>query len=351
MTTKTSDRSFKAALAGAIQSTPPIWLMRQAGRYLREYQLVRTQHANFIEFCFTPESAAEVTLQPIRRFDFDAAIVFADILLLPHVIGATVTFIPGEGPRLRPLTNPATVNALDWSAAAQGLAPVMDTLSRVRAGLPDGKSLIGFAGAPWTVATYMLGGGGGEEGRRSARAWAWAHPEAMRTLMVRLADATADYLIAQIHAGADAVKIFESWAEGLSPTAFDAWVIEPTKRIVQRIRDAGLTTPIIGFPKGAPEVAVHRFVNETKVTALALDMAMANKDFARSLPDGLPVQGGLDPAVLVAGGRQLVDEIDRLLDSFASHPYVFNLGHGIWPQTPIAHVEQLVRHVRERQSR
>lgn len=322
--------------------------MRQAGRYLPEYRKIRAEHRNFIEFCFTPESAAEVTLQPIRRFDFDAAIVFADILLLPHVIGATVQFIPGDGPVLSPLTNADDIAALNWSQAPAGLRPVTDTIARVRAQLPDDKTLIGFAGSPWTVATYMLGGGRGDEGRRQARAWAWANPGAMSQLLNNLADATADYLIAQVQAGADVLKLFESWAEGLSPTAFNAWVIEPTRRIVSAVRTAGITAPIIGFPRGVSHNSAIHFAAKTNINALAMDMALADTTMAQLAPDNLTLQGGLDPAVLVAGGRQLVDEINRLLDSFASRPYVFNLGHGIWPQTPLAHVDQLVKTIRDR---
>lgn len=333
-------------LAGGAITPPPVWMMRQAGRYLPEYQKIRRQHPNFIEFCFSPESAAEVTLQPIRRFDFDAAIVFADILLLPHVVGATVTFVPGDGPTLSPLRVERDIDLLDWDRAAEGLSPVGETLARVRADLSNEKSLIGFAGAPWTVATYMLGGGKGEAGRRDAKAWAWSNLELADRLLSQLADATADYLAAQIRAGADTLKLFESWAEGLPDPAFDRWVISPTKRILERLRFKGVSAPVIGFPRGASEHQLARFTKQTGISALALDMAQANHQTLESLPQSLPVQGSLDPAVLVAGGAALVDETKRLLDLFAQRPYVFNLGHGIWPSTPIEHVQLVIDTVR-----
>lgn len=336
---------FLRTLAGEVTSPPPIWLMRQAGRYLPEYRAVRAKHPDFIAFCFNAEAAAEVTLQPIRRYDFDAAIVFADILLLPHVVGATVTFTPGDGPSLAPLEDPKIVDRLSWDQAVDGLAPVMDTLGRVRSQLAADKALIGFAGGPWTVATYMLGGGKGDAGRQRARTWGWTYPDAMDTLLARLADATADYLAAQIRAGADVVKVFESWAEGLAPPLFERWVVQPTQRIITRLRDQGVTAPVIGFPRGAPTSALMHYAPATGVTALALDMAQARSEMA-SAPSDLILQGGLDPALLVAGGSALVDEIHRLLDLFAGRPYVFNLGHGIWPHTPLGHMQTLVDTVR-----
>ncbi len=344
----TASKPMLNALQGQTVSPPPLWLMRQAGRYLPEYRKVRADHPDFIAFCFNPQSAAEVTLQPIHRFGFDAAIVFADILLLPHVVGATVTFTPGDGPTLQPLTTTQALEALDWTAAPAGLAPVMETLKLTKAELPPTTTLIGFAGAPWTVATYMLGGGKGDEGRRAARAFAYANPMATAILLDALADATGDYLAAQLDAGADCVQLFESWAEGLSPMAFEAWVTTPTTRVVQRLRAHGHTAPVIGFPRGATEASVASYVSKTGVTALALDTSLARAEHMQALPGALPLQGGLDPAALVAGDQALVDETRRLLDATRARPYVFNLGHGIWPSTPIAHVQKLIELVRAR---
>lgn len=339
------ERLMTRALQGKTISPPPIWLMRQAGRYLPEYRALRAEVPNFIEFCFDVPRAAEVTLQPIRRYGFDASIVFADILLLPHVIGAEVRFVENEGPRLEPLTNPARVESLDWDAAAAGLAPVGDTVRRVRAGLPEATALIGFAGAPWTVATYMLGGGGGDAGRRRARAWATANLDAADALLARLADATADYLAMQVEAGADSVKLFESWAEGLSPPLFERFVMAPTTRCITRLRAAGVTAPVIGFPRGAGPLSLE--FQRTGVNAIALDMALASPWAAEAFPKSFPLQGGLDPAVLVAGGPMLKSEIQRLVKQFADRPYIFNLGHGIWPETPPEHVADLIAWVRD----
>ncbi len=328
-------------LGGTALRRPPVWLMRQAGRYLPEYRALRAKVPNFIDFCFDSERAAEVTLQPIRRYGFDASIVFADILLLPHVVGAEVRFVENEGPRLEPLAAPASVDALAWDKAAAGLAPVSDTVARVRAGLPDTTTLIGFAGAPWTVATYMLGGGKGEAGRRDARAWAATHPEPTDALLGYLADATADYLAAQLEAGADVVKLFESWAADLAPPLFERLVIAPTRRCVERLRRTHPNAPIIGFPRGSGIQAVD-FAREAGVDALALDMTQASEPMLAALPTTLPLQGALDPAILVAGTDALRAEVARLLHLFAGRPYIFNLGHGIWPQTPPEHVSRLL---------
>ncbi len=339
------DRLMTRTLQGDALSPPPIWLMRQAGRYLPEYRAIRAEVPNFIEFCFDVERATEVTLQPIRRYGFDASIVFADILLLPHVIGAEVRFVENEGPRLEPLTDPRRVEALNWDAAASGLARVGETVSRVRAGLPEATALIGFAGAPWTVATYMLGGGGGDAGRRRARAWATANLDATDALLAHLADATADYLAMQVAAGADSVKLFESWAEGLAPPLFERFVMAPTARCITRLRAAGVTVPVIGFPRGAGPLALD--FQKTGVSAMALDMALASPWASAAFPKSFPLQGGLDPAVLVAGGAMLKSEIQRLVRQFSDRPYIFNLGHGIWPETPPEHVSDLIAWVRD----
>ncbi|MCC5996796.1 MAG: uroporphyrinogen decarboxylase [Oceanicaulis sp.] len=330
-------------LGGETLSTPPVWLMRQAGRYLPEYRQVRAKQRDFIAFCLDPEAAAEVTLQPIRRYGFDASIVFADILLIPHGLGQKVWFEPGEGPRLEPVT-PADLPRLSVERAREALAPVSETLRLVRAALPAHTALIGFAGSPWTVATYMIEGGGSKD-RFKARALAWSDPGGFDALMDLIADASIAYLADQVRAGADVVKLFDSWADGLPDPLFDRVVIRPTRRIVDGLRAQGVSAPVIGFPRGAGPQAV-RYAQQTGVTALALDHGM-DTDWARQvLPDSLPVQGQLDPAVLRAGGAALDGEIDRLLCAWAGRPYVFNLGHGIHLDTPPEHVERLMARVR-----
>jgi uroporphyrinogen decarboxylase len=343
--TKLSEKPLLAVLKGQSLSTPPVWLMRQAGRYLAEYREVRAQAGDFIKFCFSPDLAAEVTLQPIRRFGFDAAILFADILLIPIALGRRVWFEPGEGPRLDPF-DPTQFESLEQGRVAEVLGPVGETLKRVAPELPDETTLIGFAGAPWTVATYMIEGGGSKD-RFSARVAAWQHPEAFDGMMDRIADATAEYLVMQAHCGAEVLKIFDSWAEGLPEPLFERVVIRPTKRIVDAVRAAGVTVPIIGFPRGAGAF-YGRYARETGITAIALDTGMDPVWAQSILPEGMPVQGHLDPAALRAGGQALDQETDRLLDAWAGRPHVFNLGHGITPDVPVDHVHQLLNRIRSR---
>jgi uroporphyrinogen decarboxylase len=336
-------KTFLRVLGGETVNPPPIWLMRQAGRYLEEYRAVRAQQPDFIAFCLNPEAAAEVTLQPIRRYDFDASIVFADILLIPYGLGQKVWFEKGEGPKLDPIALPE-LGQLSRERAREVLQPVSETLRLVRAGLPETTSLIGFCGAPWTVATYMLEGGGSKD-RFKARSLAWSDPQGFDALMDLLADASADYLADQVAAGADAVKIFDSWADSLPDPLFDRVVIRPTKRIIDRLRRQGVTAPVLGFPRGAgPQVV--RYAEQTGIDGLAIDHGMDTQWAANALPKTLPIQGQLDPAVLRAGGDQLNAEIDRLLSAWAGRPYVFNLGHGIHLDTPPDHVTQLVERVR-----
>ncbi|KAA5803826.1 uroporphyrinogen decarboxylase [Alkalicaulis satelles] len=338
-----TDKPFLKVLGGETVSPPPIWLMRQAGRYLPEYRAVRAQQKDFIAFCLNPEAAAEVTLQPIRRYGFDASIVFADILLIPFGLGQKVWFTPGEGPRLEPVT-PADIAHLSVARAREVLAPVSETIRLVRAGLPASTSLIGFAGSPWTVATYMIEGGGSKD-RFAARALAWSDPEGFDGLLDLIADASIAYLADQVEAGADTLKLFDSWADSLPDPLFDRVVIRPTKRIIEGLRAQGITAPVIGFPRGAGPQAV-RYARQTGVTALALDHGMDSHWARANLPETLPVQGQLDPSVLKAGGAALDDEISRLLSAWAGRPYVFNLGHGINLETPPEHVEQLIARVR-----
>jgi uroporphyrinogen decarboxylase len=338
-----SNKPFLAALAGETLTPPPVWLMRQAGRYLPEYREVRAQQPDFINFCLNPEAAAEVTLQPIRRYGFDAAIVFADILLIPYGLGQKTWFEKGEGPKLTPLTR-AMQDSLDIGRAREVLKPVSETLSRVKAELPDETALIGFCGSPWTVATYMIEGGGSKD-RFETRALAWSDPERFDALMDILVESSALYLADQAAAGADALKLFDSWADGLPDPLFDRVVIEPTRKIVARLRELGVTVPVIGFPRGAGPQAV-RYAQKTGVTALALDHGVDTGWAMEAFPKTLPLQGQLDPAVLRAGGAVLDAEVDRLLSTWGGRPYVFNLGHGIHLNTPPENVAQLLRRIR-----
>jgi uroporphyrinogen decarboxylase len=338
------EKPFLSTLNGNVQSTPPVWLMRQAGRYLSEYREVRAKAANFIDFCFSPDLAAEVTLQPIRRFGFDAAIMFADILLVPIALGRKVWFVTGEGPRLEPF-DPANYRDLDLNRMEEVLSPIGETLRRVKPELPDETALIGFAGSPWTVATYMIEGGGSKD-RWNTRVAAWSQPNEFDGMLDRIADVTAQYLIMQAAAGAETLKLFDSWAEGLPEPLFERVIIRPTKRIIDQVRDAGVTVPIIGFPRGAGTL-YPRYARETGITAIALDTGVQPEWMREALPEGMPVQGHLDPAVLMAGGDTLNREVDRLMAAWSGRPYIFNLGHGITPQVPVSHVEQLLARIRQ----
>lgn len=330
-------------LAGETVSPPPIWLMRQAGRYLPEYREVRAQQPDFIAFCLNPEAAAEVTMQPIRRYGLDASIVFADILLIPYGLGQKVWFEKGEGPKLDPISLD-DLGQLSVKKSRETLKPVMETLQRLRSDLPVETALIGFCGAPWTVATYMIEGSGSKD-RFKARALAWSQPERFDALMDLLAEASAQYLADQVRAGANVVKIFDSWADGLPDPLFDRVVIRPTKKIIELLRADGIDAPVIGFPKGSGPQMV-RYAEKTGITALSLDHGVDTGWAAATLPKSLPVQGQLDPAVLHAGGAALDSEIDRLLSAWADRPYVFNLGHGINLETPPENVTRLIERVR-----
>jgi uroporphyrinogen decarboxylase len=332
-------------LRGERLDTPPVWLMRQAGRYLPEYRAVRERAENFIDFCFSPDLATEVTLQPIDRFGFDAAIMFADILLIPIALGRRVWFVTGEGPKLDPF-DPVNFDQLDLSRVEEVLAPIGETLRRVKPKLPEETTLIGFAGSPWTVATYMVEGGGSKD-KWATRIAAWNRPNEFDSMLDRIADATARYLVMQARAGADVLKLFDSWAEGLPEPLFERVIIRPTKRIVDQVRAAGVIIPIIGFPRGAGTLYA-RYASETGVTAIALDASVQAEWADEALPAGMPVQGQLDPAVLRAGGSALDAEVDRIIEAWESRPHIFNLGHGITPDVPISHVEQLVSRIRNR---
>lgn len=323
---------------------PPIWIMRQAGRYLPEYRATRAKTDGFLELCYTPELATEVTLQPLRRFDLDAAILFSDILVIPDALGQAVSFISGEGPRLDPV-DAATLSTLKPKGALDHLAPVFETLGRIRNELDTDKTLIGFCGAPWTVATYMIGGRGSPD-QAAARLFALEEPDAFAQLMDMLVAVSIDYLLAQFDAGANVVQLFESWALNLDEDAFNRYVLEPNRRIVEGVRAKRPDAPIIGFPRGAA-ANLARYAKETGVNMIGLDYAVP-PDFADSvLPAGFGVQGNLDPLRLVAGGEQMEQRAKQIIATFSNRPHVFNLGHGIVPQTPIEHVARLVELVKE----
>ncbi len=320
---------------------PPVWLMRQAGRYLPEYRALRAKAGSFLDLCFDPALAVEVTLQPVRRFDLDAAILFSDILVVAHALGRSVRFVEGEGPRLDPI-DAIGIDGLAWRPEL--LAPVIETVGRVRAALDPAKGLIGFCGAPWTVATYMVAGRGTAD-QAPARLMAAQEPALFGRLIDRLVAASADYLIAQLAAGADVVQVFDSWAGVLADGDFDRWAIAPMAEIVRRVRAKVPGAKIIGFPKGAG-LRLERYVAATGIDAVGIDWTVP-LDFARErLQPSVAVQGNLDPLVLLAGGRPLDEAIDRILAELGRGRFIFNLGHGILPETPVAHVERLVERVR-----
>ncbi|GIX09422.1 uroporphyrinogen decarboxylase [Elioraea sp.] len=333
-----------AALAGEAVRPAPVWLMRQAGRYLPEYRALRAREPDFLRFCLTPKLATEVTLQPIRRFGLDGAILFSDILVPPFALGHGVRFVEGEGPVLERVTGRAQVEALDLPRARGVWAPVMETVRRLRGALPPGVTLIGFAGAPFTVAAYMVEGGGSRD-FAEARRMAFAEPGLFGALVARLEEATIDYLSAQAEAGAEALMLFDSWAGVLSPAQFRRWVIGPTARIAAALRARFPAVPLIGFPRGAGPM-LGDYAEGTGLQAVGLDTVLPAAWAARILPAGVTGQGNLDPMALVAGGDALAEEVTTLMRAVAGRPWVVNLGHGIVPQTPPEHVAELVALVR-----
>jgi uroporphyrinogen decarboxylase len=337
---QSAEKPFLSALAGETVSPPPLWLMRQAGRYLPEYREVRGKVASFLDLCLTPKLAAEVTLQPLRRFAFDAAIVFSDILIVPYALGQQVAFVEGEGPKLEPVRDGNAIARLDRGRAAEALAPVYETVERVVAELPPNVPLIGFCGAPWTVATYMVEGGGSKD-QAAARLLSYRDPASFQCLIDLLVDSSADYLVRQVRAGARALQIFDSWAGSLPEDAFERWCIAPTRRLVERVKDEVPGTPVIGFPRGAGVLA-ERYARETGVDAVGCDTSQPLSWIKDKLQMLVPVQGNLDPVLLVAGGAELDRRVETILGSLGSGPFIFNLGHGILPETPIDHVARLV---------
>ena len=329
------------ALAGETLDRPPVWFMRQAGRSLPEYRELRTRAKDFIAFCHDPEMAAEATMQPMRRFPLDAAIVFADILLIPQALGQEVWFEAGEGPRLGPL--PEIEALADQIEASTGrLSAIGETLTRVRAELEPDRALIGFAGAPWTVATYMIEGRGSD--RSGARTYAYQNPEKLDRLLEVLVESTARYLVMQAKSGAQVLKLFESWAEGLAEDVFERIVIKPHTAIIEKVRAAGIDTPFIGFPRGAGAL-VENYAARVPVNCVALD-TQATAVLGQKIQDsGKTIQGALDNLLLRAGGPALDARVDALIEQWNSGPYIFNLGHGVLPDTPIEHIERTIRRV------
>ncbi len=337
-----AERRLLRVLSGESVWPPPVWLMRQAGRYLPEYREVRARAGGFLDLCYDPDLATEVTLQPIRRFGFDAAILFSDILVIPDALRRGVRFEAGEGPRMEPIA-PHEIASLDPSGADMHLAPVIASVARLRRELPDEATLIGFCGAPWTVATYMIAGRGTPD-QAPARLFGYRHPQAMTELLFLLAEMSADYLVRQLQAGADCVQIFDSWAGVLDEASFEAYAVAPVRRIVEKVRASVPNARIIGFPKGAGALLTN-YREKTGVDALGLDWSVPLSQAASLQREGA-VQGNLDPLRLIAGGRALDEGVDRILDALGSGPLVFNLGHGITPDAPIEHVEALLRRVR-----
>jgi uroporphyrinogen decarboxylase len=338
-TLETSRKLFIRALKGETLTRPPFWLMRQAGRYLPEYRETRAHAGSFLDLCFAPELAVEVTLQPLRRYGMDAAILFSDILVVPYALGQKLDYVEGEGPKLDPIRTAAGLGRLSIDAFHERLAPVYETVRRLSTAIPETTALIGFAGSPWTVACYMVEGGGSKE-YAHVKSFAYGDPQGFSALIDQLVRVTADYLSAQIKAGAEAVQVFDSWAGVLPAPEFRKWVIEPTKRLVELLAARHPGVPVIGFPRGAGPM-YREYAVETGVTALGLDTTVPPEWAAAELQSVLPVQGNLDPIMVVAGGDAMRDAAIRILKGFSGGPFVFNLGHGVVQTTPPEHVGQL----------
>ncbi len=332
------DKPLLAVLNGERRDPPPVWMMRQAGRYLPEYRALRAAKGGFLDMVYAPEAAAEITLQPLRRFPLDAAILFSDILIVPHALGQELSFVAGEGPRLAPPLAAARLEQL--TPRPERLQPIYETVRRVKAELPPSTTLLGFAGSPWTVATYMVAGEGSRE-QGEARLLAYRDPHRFAAIIDAISETTLTYLLGQIDAGADAVQLFDSWSGSLAPGEFERWVIAPTAALVERLRAERPGVKIIGFPKGAGG-KLAAYARETRVDAIGLDETVDPAWADSVLPAGLPVQGNLDPLALIAGGEPLDTAVRRILQALGGRPHIFNLGHGIQQTTPIPHVETLL---------
>lgn len=329
-------------LRGANIKPRPMWLMRQAGRYLPEYRALRAEKGGFLELVYDAEAAAEITLQPLRRFAFDGAILFSDILIVPYAMGQDLKFLAGEGPHLSPRLADATLETL--RGVPERLAPIYATVSKVKAALASEVTLLGFAGSPWTVATYMVAGEGSRD-QHVTREYAYRDPLAFQGIIDAIVAVTVEYLSGQVESGAEALQLFDSWAGSLSPAQYERWVIAPNAAIVSEMKRRYPDVPLIGFPKGSGEKLVA-YARETGVDAVGVDETIDPVWAAAALPEGMPVQGNLDPLLLLSGGEDLERQTLRVLKAFAGRPHVFNLGHGIGQHTPIANVERLVELVR-----
>ncbi|MEM7661311.1 MAG: uroporphyrinogen decarboxylase [Pseudomonadota bacterium] len=339
-----NEKPLLQTLLGHKQKRPPMWMMRQAGRHLKEYLELRDRAQDFLDFCYTPSLAAEATLQPIRRYGMDGAILFADILLILDAMGLGVRFEKGVGPLVEKVTSASDLERHPFEKVSQHLSPVYETVSRVRSSLDDEVTLIGFAGSPWTVGLYAIEGRGKTD-KSQARIWAHGKPDELASLLSHIGEATAHYLKAQVDAGADALMLFDSWADGLPNDIFEEIIITPTKNLVSRLRDMGVTVPIIGFPRGAGTM-LPDYAERTGVSAVGLDTAILPSFVNDKLPSNFPVQGHLDPLLLVAGGERLDKRVLEIIEAYEGRPHIFNLGHGILPETPVPHVERVVELVR-----
>jgi uroporphyrinogen decarboxylase len=338
------DKPVLDVLGGKSLQQPPVWMMRQAGRYLPEYREVRAKAGSFLDLCFNPELAAEVTLQPIRRFGFDAAILFSDILVVPHALGQTVTFSVGEGPQLAPLEDERAIRQLREKADELVLAPVYETIRRVRRELPGNVTFLGFCGAPWTVATYMIAGHGTSD-QAPARIFAYREPAAFNRLIDILVENSISYLARQFEAGVDAVQLFDTWAGVLPPEEFVRWCVEPCERIVTGLRRRIPGARVIGFPRGAGAL-LGQYLERVAVDGVSIDWTADRASVARQVGRSVAIQGNLDPLALLAGGEALARSVDAVMRDLSGSRFIFNLGHGILPETPIAHVEEMLSRVR-----
>jgi uroporphyrinogen decarboxylase len=333
-----------AALKGKRVDPPPIWMMRQAGRYLPEYRAVREKAGGFLNLCYDPEKAAEVTLQPLNRFGFDAAILFSDILVIPHALGQNVKFEAGEGPSLDPIRDAAGMDRLSMDGLHENLGPIYETVRRVSERIPDGAAVIGFAGAPWTVATYMVEGGSARD-YLNAKAWALGDPDSFQVLIDLLIEATTEYLLRQVEAGAEAIQLFDTWAGVLPKYAFERFSAAPICEIAQRVKATYPDIPFIAFPRGAA-LYLPRLVRQAEIDCIGIDYATDPEWAASQLQPHATVQGNFDPILLLSGGEELEYRAQEIVKTLSGGPHIFNLGHGILPPTPIKHVERLIKAVR-----
>lgn len=335
---------FIKTLKGEKTSRPPVWLMRQAGRYLPEYREIRTRAKDFLDFCYTPSLSVEATLQPLRRFPLDAAILFADILLVLDAMDRGLRFETGEGPVLNPLEKASDLEKVPMPKIQDRLSPVMETVSRLKQNLEPGFPLIGFAGSPWTVAVYAIEGRGGTD-KKQPKLWAYTRPEELDAVIEQIGEVTLEYLINQVNAGADALMLFDSWAENLPTNVFRRVVTEPTRSLVEKLRARGVYVPIIGFPRGAGAM-LPEYVAATGVDAVGLDTGQVPSFVNAALPVNVPVQGHLDPLLMIAGGEPMLKRAEELIQAYKDRPFVFNLGHGITPDAKPEHVAQLTEYIR-----